>query len=91
MKFKGQDTFTFFDHLYIELLDLIKETYRSMNGSFQIYDMVSETDGYIDFKMEKGKLHIEGQLGGSFRNHYMCFSFDADQTLLEPLIRAISI
>ncbi len=89
--YKGCDIFTFFDYFYIKLLDDIKETSRCLNGSFRLYDMGADTDGYIDFEINRGKLHIKGQLGASFSSHSLTFSFDADQTLLEVLIQSLSI
>ncbi len=89
--YKGCDIFAFFDHFYVELIDAIKETSRCLNGSFRLYDMGADTDGYIDFEMDRGKLRIKGQLGASFSSHSLTFSFDADQTLLEALIQRLSI
>ena len=88
--YKGCDIFTFFDHYYVELLDTIKAVSCSLNGTFRLYDMGADTDGYVDFEMNKGQLHIKGQLGASFSSHYLMFGFDADQTLLGSLIQNIS-
>ncbi len=89
--YKGCDIFTFFDHFYTELIDTIKETSRCLNGAFRLYDMGADTDGYIDFEMNNGKLSMKGQLGASFSAHSLTFRFCADQTLLEPLMQSLSV
>ena len=89
--YKGCDIFTFFDRNCVELLDTIKDVFYSLNGSFRLYDMGADTDGYVDFEMSRGQLHIKGQLGASFSSHFLMFGFDADQTLLETLIQSILI
>ncbi len=89
-KFKGCDTFTFFDRFYVELLDAIHETYCRLNGEFRLYDMSAETDGYMNFKMNNGKLFIQGQLGASFSSCSLKFCFEADQTLLDSFLRNLN-
>ncbi len=90
-KYKGYDIFTFFDCFYTELINTINKIYCCLNGTFRLYDMGADTDGYIDFEMNKGKLCIKGQLGASFSSHSLQFSFEADQTLLEPLMQTLLI
>ena len=89
--FKGYDEFTFFDHFYADLLQKVSDTYNSLNGKFRFYDMGASTDGYIDFEMNNGKLNIKGQLGASFSAHSLVFGFEADQTLLELLMRSLLV
>ena len=54
MNFKGCDTFTLFDHFYSNIVNEIESTYTSLNGSFRIYDVGADTDGYIEFVMKNG-------------------------------------
>ncbi|MBQ7827237.1 MAG: hypothetical protein IJ386_03105 [Clostridia bacterium] len=89
--FKGYDYFTFFDTLYTDLMASIKSTSDSLSGSFRLYDMGCDTDGYIDFVMDKGKVNVSGQLGATFNTHWMHFAFDADQTLITALYNCIKI
>ena len=89
-KYKGCDTFTLLDHFYDETLDAMKNTYRDLNGSFRLYDNGADTDGYVDFKMENGRLHVEGRLGATFSPYSLTFEFEADQTLLGPLIQNLA-
>jgi hypothetical protein len=63
MNFKGCDTFTLFDRFYSSIVNEMKNTYISLNGSFRIYDVGADTDGYIEFAMKNGKLFVKGQLG----------------------------
>ena len=64
--FKGYDTFTLFDHFYNTILNGMKNTYESLNGTFRICDIGADTDGYIDFVVKNGIASIKGQLGASF-------------------------
>ena len=90
-KYKGSDTFTVFDHFYLEFLDTMKKAYLSLNGKFRLYDLGTDTDGYVDFTINNGKLLIEGQLGATFSTCSLTFAFEADQTLLKPFIESLDI
>lgn len=87
--FKGCDTFTLFDHFYSNIVNEIKNTYASLNGSFRIYDVGADTDGYIEFDIRNGKLFVKGLLGASFLSHSLMFEFEADQTLIGNLLQEI--
>ena len=52
------DTFTLFDYFYDEILNAMKNTYRELNGPFRLDVNGADTDGYVDFKMKNGKLHV---------------------------------
>ena len=90
-KFKGFDIFTLFDRFYSNIVNDIKGTYTSLNGSFRIYDVGADTDGYIEFIMKNGSLSIKGQLGASFSSHSLLFEFEADQTLVGLLLQEINL
>ena len=90
MSFKGCDTFTLFDHFYSSIVNEMKNTYISLNGSFRIYDVGADTDGYIEFVMKNGKLFVKGQLGASFSTYSLTFEFEADQTLVGNLLQEIT-
>lgn len=89
--FKGFDIFTLFDHFYSDIVNDMKSAYTSLNGSFRIYDVGADTDGYIEFIMKNGNLSIKGQLGASFFSHSLLFEFEADQTLVGRLLQEIKI
>ena len=89
--FKGYDTFTLFDHFYNNILNGIKNTYDSLDGTFRICDIGANTDGYIEFVVKNGIASIKGQLGASFSSHSLKFEFQADQTLIGRLIQAIEL
>ena len=90
MNFKGCDTFTLFDHFYSNIVNEIESTYTLLNGSFRIYDVGADTDGYIEFIMKNGRLFVKGQLGASFFSHSLMFEFEADQTLVGNLLQEIT-
>ena len=89
--FKGMDIFTLFDILYIDTVNTIENILRSQNGSFRIFDMGADTDGYLDFEMINGRLFVKGQLGASFASHSLKFEFEADQTLVSALLETLVI
>ena len=89
-KYKGCDSFTLFDHFYDEILDAMKNTYHELNGSFRLDDNGADTDGYVDFEMKNGRLHVEGRLGATFSSYSLTFEFEADQTLLGTLIQNLA-
>ena len=89
--FKGCDTFTLFDHFYSNIVNEIENTYTLLNGSFRIYDVGADTDGYIEFVMKNGILSVKGQLGASFFSHSLMFEFEADQTLVGSLLQEITL
>ena len=89
--FKGNDTITLFDRFYNNILNEMKNTYRSMNGTFCICDIGADTDGYIEFVVKNGIASIKGQLGASFSSHSLKFEFQADQTLIGRLIQTIEL
>ena len=89
--FKGYETFTLFDKFYTDTIEKIETVRHSLNGAFRICDVGADTDGYIDFEMNNGKLLIKGQLGATFSSHSLQFEFEADQTLLTTLLKGIKI
>ena len=89
--FKGYDSFTLFDHFYINVLNGMKNTYESLNGNFRICDIGADTDGYIEFVVNTGVAFVKGQLGASFSSYSLKFEFQADQTLIGRLMQAIEL
>lgn len=90
-RFKGYDVFTLFDNFYIDTIGKIETVYRSLNGSFRIEDIGADSDGYIDFELNSGRLVVQGQLGASFTSHSLQFEFEADQTLVGNLLNSIKL
>ena len=89
--FKVYETFTLFDKFYTDTIEKMETVRHSLNGAFRICDVGADTDGYIDFEMNNGKLLIKGQLGATFSSHSLQFEFEADQTLLTTLLKGIKI
>ena len=89
--FKGMDIFTLFDNLYMDTVNTIENILHSQNGSFRIFDMGADTDGYLDFEMINGRLFVKGQLGASLASHSLKFEFEADQTLVSALLETLVI
>ena len=89
--FKGYDTFTLFDRFYNNILNELKSTYDSLNGTIRICDIGADTDGYIEFVVKNGVAFVKGQLGASFSSYSLKFGFQADQTLIGRLMQAIEL
>ena len=89
--FKGYDTFTLFDRFYNNILNELKSTYDSLNGTIRICDIGADTDGNIEFVVKNGVAFVKGQLGASFSAHSLKFEFQADQTLIGRLMQAIEL
>ncbi len=89
--FKGYDTFTLFDRFYNNILNELKSTYDSLNGTIRICDIGADTDGYIEFVVKNGVAFVKGQLGASFSSYSLKFEFQADQTLIGRLMQAIEL
>lgn len=87
--YKGCDTFTLFGHFYVSKMSAIEKVYSCLNGSFRIDDNGADTDGYIDFALKNGSVSVKGQLGASFSFQSLHFEFEADQTLVGVLLKAI--
>jgi hypothetical protein len=61
----------------------------TLTGTVTIYD--SDSDDFITLELnERGQLTCKGSIGGSHRANSMRFLFQADQTILSPLIRVVS-
>ena len=70
----------------------IENVYETLDGEFQLYDVGGDTDCYIDFKMQSsGALSISGRLGSTFSSNSLTFEFKADQTVLKPLIKSLTV
>ena len=89
--FKGYDTFTLFDRFYNNILNELKSTYDSLNGTIRICDIGADTDGNIEFVVKNGAAFVKGQLGASFSSYSLKFEFQADQTLIGRLMQAIEL
>ena len=89
--FKGYDTFTLFDRFYNNILNELKSTYDSLNGTIRICDIGADTDGNIEFVVKNGVAFVKGQLGASFDSYSLKFEFQADQTLIGRLMQAIEL
>jgi hypothetical protein len=89
--FKGYDTFTLFDRFYNNILNELKSTYDSLNGTIRICDIGADTDANIEFVVKNGVAFVKGQLGASFSSYSLKFEFQADQTLIGRLMQAIEL
>lgn len=69
---------------YIERLNFMNQ---SFSGECKIMD--SDSNSFICLMFEEQVLKVTGQLGGSYEDNFMKFSFLTDQTLIKLFIEAL--
>ena len=89
--YRGCDTFTLFDQLLASKVREIEDVYGCFNGTFRIDDNGADTDGYVEFTINNGRVSIKGKLGASFSAYSLNFEVETDQTILTPLLKALTI
>lgn len=89
--YKGCDTFTLFNHFYAGKVREVEDVYGCLNGIFRIDDNGADTDGYVEFAIKNGRVFIKGQLGASFSAFSLNFEFEADQTMVGTLLKALAL
>lgn len=89
--FKGFDRFTLFDKWYIDFLNGLHDAVQYADGYLRLNDVGTDTDGYVDFTVSPRGVAVSGQLGASFSDFHLNFSFHADQTILQLLESCLSI
>ena len=84
-QFAGASSFCMPRENIISTIDILAKMNKSLQGSCIINDI--DSDALIVFEMGNlGHMLIYGQIGGSHQDHFMKFSFLADQTVLPGLI-----
>ena len=63
----------------------LRDMYKNLKGTVLIND--SDSDSFIKLEAKDlGQLLCVGEIGGSYRDHSVRFSFQADQTILKRLM-----
>lgn len=82
--FKGDSNFCISN---VDLTGVLRKTgsvLKGLRGSVEIRDQ--DSDAHIMMTMTRfGHLIVNGQIGGSFDDHSLTFTFDSDQTVLDKL------
>lgn len=84
-RFKGWDRFTLFEKWYTDFLNGLHDAVQHAEGNLRLNDAGADTDGYIDFTVSRRGVAVSGQLGSSWSDFRLNFSFRADQTVLKLL------
>ena len=86
--FSGQFAYCIEDSNLKDYISSLEELDKSEQGEFRFSDM--DSDSFICFEKTKlGHMKISGQLGMTFRNNYLTFEMDADQTVITNLIKRL--
>ncbi len=86
--FSGSHEFCMRNEQIKENISNLKTLDDTLLGQCRIADI--DSDAYISLEFENRDLKVYGQLGGSYNDNCMKFSFLADQTLIKLLIDALS-
>ena len=87
-EFSGASNFCISESLLKEAISTLSELYNNLKGSYQMNDYDSNDFILFEF-LERGKMKITGQVGGSFREQYLNYQFITDQTLLGEIISSL--
>jgi len=87
--FTGEYNFCMQKEQMMNTISNLKELYDSLFGSCRLID--ADSDSHICIEFENKNLKISGQLGGSYEDNFMKFSFLADQTLIKLLMNTLSV
>ena len=86
--FSGQFCYCIENENLVDYVQSLKQLDESEQGEFKFADM--DSDSFIHFEKTKfGHAKISGQLGMTFRNNYLVFEMDADQTVITNLIERL--
>ena len=86
--FSGQFAYCIEDENLADYVQYLKQLDKSEQGEFRFSDM--DSDSFVYFEKTKfGHMKISGQLGFTFRNNYLMFEMNADQTVITNLIKRL--
>lgn len=86
--FSGQFAYCIEDNNLKDYISSLEELNKLEKGEFRFSDM--DSDSYVYFeKTMYGHMKISGQLGFTFRNNYLMFDMEADQTVITNLIKRL--
>ena len=86
--FSGQFCYCIEDENLADYVQYLKQLDESEQGEFKFAEL--DSDSFIHFEKTKvGHIKISGQLGMTFRNNYLIFEMDADQTVITNLIERL--
>jgi len=85
--FSGTHIFCLREDQLEDILVQLNQMISFLSGSCRIPD--NDSDSYVILDFEKNSLKISGQLGGSYSDNFMCFTFLADQTAAQLLADAL--
>ena len=86
--FSGQFVYCIEENNLNNYIQSLEQLDKSEQGEFRFSDM--DSDSFIYFEKTKlGHMKISGQLGIKFRNNYLIFEMDADQTVITNLIKRL--
>ena len=86
--FSGKFAYCIEDDNLADYIQSLEQLDKIEQGEFRFSDM--DSDSFIYFEKTKfGHMKISGRLGMTFRNNYLIFEMDADQTVIARLIERL--
>lgn len=83
--FSGESNFCVSSEKIKEFVNQMKKVHENLCGKCVLND--TESDDYVIFDYLKfGKVKVNGQVGGSFNDQFLRFSFVTDQTFVNDVI-----
>lgn len=86
--FSGQFAYCIDDDNLADYTQSLEQLDKIEQGELRFSDM--DSDSFVYFEKTKfGHIKISGQLGMKFRNNYLIFEMEADQTVITNLIKRL--
>ncbi len=86
--FSGESSFCISKEELKKSLKKLEESYSQLSGEVKLQDY--DSDAFLSFLFEKdGRIIVSGQVGGTFSDHNLKFTFSTDQTVIPPFLTDI--
>ena len=83
-EFTGERNFCINQIELEKFLKQLEKIYNEMSGCVEFRDI--ESDSFLAFEFKGDQVKVNGQLGGSWEENYLVFSFFVDQTILKRMM-----
>ncbi|WP_051967996.1 hypothetical protein [Brevibacillus thermoruber] len=86
--FRGESVICIRRDQILDFITSLEHLNSTLEGTVKLND--NDSDSYLYFTMiDHGHIKVKGQVGGLHEDHYMCFEFITDQTVISPFIKEL--